>query len=316
MNIKDKNNPEILNNFLKELYSNDMSKNTIKTYESHIEEFCKFFKYNHRAKKNNTNINDIQINKLSKNDLNKVNSKDIDDYKFYLKDGKKNSASTRNNKLSALDTFFDYCELKNNPVKNTKRPKQVKNKTVEYLEKNEIISLLKTIKKDESEFGLRNLTMFTLLFSTGLRYDELVNLTIQQTEKLESTIRIIGKGNKERTIYFNEVCLNLLKKYIIERKKISTKSDLLFLSDKNNNKPISNKQLNRIFKRYAKEASIQKDVHIHMTRHSFATEAYSSGQIDIHQLQEILGHSSISTTTIYASVKQNTIKNAMMNFRI
>ena len=158
----------------------------------------------------------------------------------------------------------------------------------------------------------RNRVILEILFSTGMRIGELVALNIRDVNLQERTILIFGKGRKERIIYISsDEVLVAIKKYLVYRNRIKTKSSALFLN--RDNERLSIFSIENIFKKYCKIAKIKKHYTPHCLRHTMATMLLNNGA-DIREVQEILGHASIVTTQIYTEVSSKHKKKVLMKF--
>ena len=158
--------------------------------------------------------------------------------------------------------------------------------------------------------------MITILLNCGVRLSELVGINISDIDFENSKMNVIGKGDKERTIYLNNACMNAINKYLEVRPRDGVKfnsRDALFLSEQK--KRISRRTVQYIVKNELKNAGIEKanTYSVHKLRHTAATLMYKYGNVDIRALQELLGHESISTTEIYTHVDNEQIRNAVEN---
>ena len=159
----------------------------------------------------------------------------------------------------------------------------------------------------------RNFAIITLFLNCGMRLSELVGINIKDIDFSENKLNVIGKGNKERTIYLNKACIDAINNYLIDRPREGVKfdsRDALFLSEQR--RRISNRTVQYIVKEELKFAGIDANKYsVHKLRHTAATLMYKYGNVDIRALQELLGHESISTTEIYTHVDNEQIRNAV-----
>lgn len=159
----------------------------------------------------------------------------------------------------------------------------------------------------------RDYAIITLFLNCGMRLSELVNINIKDITFSESKLNVIGKGNKERTIYLNKACVSAINEYLLVRPKEGIKydsKDALFLSERRER--ISNRTVQLIVKKELLKAGLDISKYsVHKLRHTAATLMYQYGNVDIRALQELLGHESISTTEIYTHVDNNQIRNAV-----
>lgn len=204
-----------------------------------------------------------------------------------------------------MKSYFAYKvargELKDNPAAELKAPKREKRLPV-YLNLDESRELLKDIA---GKYAIRDKAILTLFLNCGLRLSELVG--IDRSDIRGDTLQVIGKGNKERTIYLNKTCLSALTAYLDTR----TDTDkALFLSERKQR--ISNRTVQTLVKRHIGAAGLDtKKYSTHKLRHTAATLMYKHGHVDIRALQAILGHESISTTEIYTHVDDEQLRTAV-----
>lgn len=217
--------------------------------------------------------------------------------------------------LSSLRTFYKYLlveeNVKKNPFAEIKNPKRPKN-LIEVLDEKEVKNFLDRIPCS-SNLELRDKAMFELIYSSGMRVSELVNLKLNDIDYEENLIRCIGKGNKERIIPVGQTAVNYLKTYLksarfkLQSKKNSRSSEFMFLN-KNGTK-ISRQGFWKVLKKYEKMLNLDKSIYPHLFRHSYATHMLERGA-DLRVVQELLGHSSISTTEIYTNINKKFIKDS------
>ena len=196
-------------------------------------------------------------------------------------------------------------------MKDVKTPKRTKS-LPKSLNENEVINLINAMDKngdekdlsEHSEFlRLRNKVILALLYSSGLRVSELVTLHTDSVDLRDRTLRIRGKGEKDRIVLFDGETKELLEGYLLER---GEESDYLFVNRSGNH--LTPRYIQMMIKDYAKAAGIKKRVTPHILRHSFATHLLKNG-VDIRAIQQLLGHANLSTTQIYTSVDMHTLKN-------
>lgn len=189
-----------------------------------------------------------------------------------------------------------------------------------YLSLEQSQELLATVSNSEISHGNhdnheRNFAIITLFLNCGMRLSELVGINIKDIDFSEYKLNVIGKGNKERTIYLNKACMEAIQTYLAVRPRDGVKfnsRDALFLSERKER--ISNRTVQHIVKQEFKLAGIDPDKYsVHKLRHTAATLMYKYGNVDIRALQELLGHESISTTEIYTHVDNEQIRAAVEN---
>lgn len=257
------------------------SNNTIESYNRDLAMFLEF----------NGNV-----------DIGSITNKKIKEYLIYLKEKKLNEKSISRN-ISCLKSFYKYLllekKIKNNPTDTIAIPK-LKKMLPSTLTVEEIFKLL-DIKLIDN-YSYRNKAMLELMYATGIRVSELINLKVYDISINEAIIRTVGKGNKERIIPIGDYALNSLKIYLNEYRSKLLKTepcDYLFLN--NHGKKMTRQGCFKIIKKIAVEQGITKEISPHTLRHSFATHLLKYGA-DLRTIQELLGHSDISTTQIYTHI--------------
>ena len=245
---------------------------------------------------------------LLKKDIYHIERKDIKLYLKYLKDQKKSPKSI-SRRISCIRGFYKFLLIEkiiaNNPMSTIELPK-TKKSLPKVLTIEEVDKLLDITLKDA--YSYRNKAMLELMYATGLRVSELVNLKIHDIDFINETVRTMGKGNKERIIPIGEIAIHYLKLYLeIYRSQLLKKdyTDDLFLN--NHGKCMTRQGFFKILKKLAKEKDIKTSFSPHTLRHSFATHLLENGA-DLRSIQELLGHSSISTTGIYTHVSNEELK--------
>jgi len=283
--------PEMIEDYLIELEIRNYSKNTIKTYRSIIINFHKFLK----------GEEDLYDERLVLRAFKR--------YIRYLKREKNVSQNYIYLVTVVVKKFFEFGGI--DVLKDVQTPKRTKS-LPKSLNENEIINLITAMDKngdenhlsEASEFlRLRNKVILALLYSSGLRVSELVMLHSDSIDLSDRTIRIRGKGEKDRIVLFDEQTKELLNNYFSFR---GDQSDYLFVNRSGNH--LTPRYIQMMIKDYAKAAGIKKRVTPHILRHSFATHLLKNG-VDIRAIQQLLGHSNLSTTQIYTSVDMHTLKN-------
>jgi integrase/recombinase XerD len=221
--------------------------------------------------------------------------------------------------LSSLRTFYKFLLRENivnkNPfaeVKNPRRPQ----KLIEILDEGEVKNFLERLPYS-TKFEMRDKAMFELLYSSGLRVSELVDLKLNDIDYEENLIRCMGKGNKERIVPIGETSIHYLKIYIktarfyMQNKKSNKSTEFCFLNK--NGAKLTRQGFWKILKKYEKEFNLNKRIYPHLFRHSYATHMLERGA-DLRVVQELLGHSSISTTEIYTNISKKFIKDAYFKY--
>ena len=250
-----------------------------------------------------------------------VQKKDINLYIHFLKEQNLNSSSI-NRKLSVIKSFYDYLYQINlinfNELKTIVTQKLEKN-LPKLLSEKEILLLIDKSKEMYVENPSKNISylriqvILEILYSTGLRISELLNIKINQVANIKDKLYINGKGNKQRLVIFNKNALDLLKNWIsIMIKNNKNKNSYLF-ENIHNIKVISRQQIYKDLKKLALKTNTDVEkLSPHSIRHSFASHMLNRGA-DLRSIQKLLGHSDISTTEIYTQVRQNRLKGLVNN---
>lgn len=232
-----------------------------------------------------------------------------EDIQEYLRWENKRKAKTRAHHLTSLKNFYNYLMninvIKINPCDSIKMPK-VEKKLPVYLTIQEVDRLLNI--RTSNAYDLRNKAMLELLYASGIRISELCNLTISNLYLEDKTIKVMGKGSKERIIPINDYAIKALQEYITygRGELLGTKdSEYVFISSRHTK--ISRQAFFKIIKELVEKAGIKKNVSPHILRHSFATHLLNNGA-DLRIVQELLGHSDISTTQIYTHVSNEKLE--------
>lgn len=300
------NYPYFLNDYLRYLRTIlGRSENTVIVYSETISELLHFLQYF----KLNSNF-DAPINKLDAGFLKTISLTDLYEYLYYIDLKKSNSSSTRAKKVSAVKSFFKFLTSKENiltvnPAIELSSPK-IKKTLPKYLKLDEALKLLNSVNGTYKE---RDYAIILLFLTCGMRLSELVNINIKDIRSQK--LVITGKGNKERTVYLSEPCENAINAYLKVRPKEGViDREALFIS--RNNRRISRRMVQTIVEKYLKAAGLDgMNFSTHKLRHTAATLMYQEGNVDIRLLQEILGHTNLSTTEIYTHVSNEQLKTAI-----
>ena len=294
---------EIIENFVHtKVIDKGVTSNTIIAYKKDLNLFTSWCL--------NNKINFIEIKK-----------KDINFYIHFLKEKNLNSSSV-NRKLSVIKSFYDYLNqiglVNSNELKIIGTQKLQKN-LPKLLSEKEILHLIDKSGKIYIENPIKNImylrtqVILEILYSTGLRISELLNIKINQVANIKDKLYINGKGNKQRLVIFNQNALDLLKNWIaIMVKNKKNKNSYLFENLDNTN-VISRQQIYKDLKKLALKTNTELEkLSPHSVRHSFASHMLNRGA-DLRTIQKLLGHSDISTTEIYTQVRQNRLKGLVNN---
>lgn len=315
--INREDNPEFVNSFLDySITILNKSPNSIKEYNYDLAMFLKYIMIHFKIT-NETNFNEISIKDFDTAYLNKITLDDIHAFVSYLATNNHSRPATRARKISTIRIFFKYLSQKTdlievNPAQNLETPKQEK-RMPKYLSLDDSKKLLDIASDEENRNKERDFAITTLFLNCGMRLSELVGININDIIFSECKMTVIGKGNKERTIYLNKACINAINDYLNVRPKEGIKYDsknALFLSERRER--ISNRTVQHIVKKELLKAGLDINKYsVHKLRHTAATLMYQYGQVDIRALQELLGHASISTTEIYTHVNNEQVRNAV-----
>lgn len=315
--IKREDNPEYLNSFLDySITILNKSPNSIKEYNYDLAMFLKFIKI-HFNLTNEKDFTKIAINDISIETIKKIKLDDIHAFISFLATDLRSKSATRARKVSSIRIFFKYLSAKANlidanPAQNLETPKQDK-RMPKYLTLEDSKKLLDVASNEDNRNSERDYAITTLFLNCGMRLSELVNINIKDIKFDDCKLNVIGKGNKERTIYLNKACMRAIAEYLEVRPKEGIKydsKDALFLSERR--EKISNRTVQYIIKNELKKAGLDTNKYsVHKLRHTAATLMYQYGNVDIRALQELLGHASISTTEIYTHVENEQVRNAV-----
>lgn len=284
-----------INNFLDFLrYEKNYSNNTIIGYQNHLELFISF-------------LMNKKITRFDEVDYSIVRS-----YINFLYEKKYNSKSICNH-ISSLRSFFKYLKnedlIKNNPMILIENPKLEK-KLPKFLYYEDIEKIL-NISDLNTDIGIRNSLILEMLYVTGIRVSELVNIKLSNIDFSSHKIKILGKGNKERIVMYGNKCSNLLNRYLkIRTKYLKNNIDYLFLGVKGNK--INDRVIRGIINELALKAGIKLKISPHTFRHTFATHMLNEGA-DLRSVQELLGHENLSTTTIYTHVTNERLRQVYLH---
>lgn len=270
-------------------YQKKYSINTTKLYHENILEFYEYIDCNN----------------------NKLLNISYDDIKKYLEflDNKKLSSASISNKISSLRSFYKYLVRKgyaklnafsliSSPKKSQKLPKfMYSDELNQIFEQNDL----------DTPLGIRNRLIFELLYATGMRVSELTHIEIKNIDMKEHTIKVFGKGSKERITYFGEYALEYLEKYLKESRPRLMKKSHDYLLVNNRGERISERGITLIIDNTIKKTAINKKISPHIFRHTFATDMLNAG-CDILTVKELLGHESLKATQIYTHVTNEHLK--------
>lgn len=263
-------------------------------------------------------LSKLGIAELDRDFFASVTPDEIYDFIYYAKTERGNGASGRARKLSAIKSFYKYHTQKTrllptNPAADIEGPKKPR-ELPKYLSVEESTALIGAISNDTANpYRSRDFAIITLFLNCGMRLSELTAIRLSDIEPSFRSLRVVGKGAKERVIYLNSSCRSAIEAYLPDRLKLrrqGVSDDSLFLSRLG--KGISIKTVQHIVKKYLELAGLEnKHYSTHKLRHTAATLMYQTGQVDIRILKDILGHEQLNTTQIYTHVADKNMEEAM-----
>lgn len=288
------------------------SPNTITEYHYDLRSFFRFLKIHYRLISADTDFESIPVTDLDIDFIKKISLSDLYAYMSFLSIDKSNKVASRARKVASIKSFFNYLAnkaklIETNPAVELESPRMGK-RMPKYLNIDESKQLLNIVDGPHKE---RDFAIITLFLNCGLRLSELVSLNLSQISSDKMTV--IGKGNKERTVYLNQACKIALNEYMRVRPRENVKDkNALFLSERKQR--ISRRTVQWTVKKYLEMAGLDAEKYsAHKLRHTAATLMYQYGHADIRSLQEILGHESVSTTEIYTHINDQQLQNAIDN---
>lgn len=310
--------PQILRDFL--TYHETIkgqSELTISEYYLDLRMFLRFMKLMRNDMPIKTRLEDIPIKDIDIHFIADITTSDIFDFLAYLSSDRTAdpdaaypeygiSASSRARKLSAIKSFFKYLtvrtkQLAENPVAELEYPK-IRKSLPKYLNMEQSAALLQAVDGPNAK---RDYAILMLFLNCGIRRSELVGLNL--TDVYEDRIRVIGKGNKERFVYFGSPCRKAIDAYLIERNKKILSDNRALFGSRNGNR-ISVEAVHRLVKKALLQAGLDAtQFSAHKLRHTAATMMLSGG-VDVKTVQEVLGHENLNTTQIYTHIENTELK--------
>lgn len=291
------------------------SLNTVIGYKIDLQLFLRFMKiYKGYSIDNNLEFEEIPINDIDENFIKDIKLTDLYAFLSFVERERNNSTYARARKVATLKSFYKFLYSKakvisDNPTLELESPKINKRHPV-YLTLEQSVHLLSSLDVNNINY-YRDFCILTLFLNCGMRLSELCSIQINKIKG--DTLTIIGKGNKERTIYLNDACLKALNNYLKVRddsKSLEENKKYLFLSTRHT--PINKRTVELLVKKHITNAEIlDYNYTPHKLRHTAATLMYKHGNVDIRSLQNILGHENISTTQIYTHIDDDKLREAV-----
>lgn len=303
--------PYYLDDFLTNLkVVKDRTDRTEEAYFTDIRTFLRYLNIKHKKVSRDAKFQSIPIKDTPLEWVENFTLNDAYVYLKYLKDERGNSTKTRARKCSALKQFYTYLNKKaklieTNPMDDLELP-HITQSLPKYLSLEQSLALLQNI---ESSNKVRDYCIITLFLNCGMRLSELVGLNLTDYSRDNRTLRVLGKGRKERIIYLNDACISALDEYI-NTTRPQVDEPAIFLSSKKTR--INKRRVQQIVSEQLERAGLSNlGITTHKLRHTAATLMYQHGGVDTLVLKDILGHKSIATTEIYTHLSNENIKRAM-----
>jgi len=321
--LAEKEYPDILKKF--KAYKITIQNRSPKTVDEYLSDLHLFFRFIIASRSDiepeSEEFNILDISNIDLDFIKTVTTDEIYEFFNYTVQYRDNKAKSRARKLSAIKSFFKFLSnrkyIEENPAVNIESPSIGNKNLPKYLSIDESFSLLDAVINDsESKTKERDYAILTLFLNCGMRLSELVGISLGDIDKEFRSLRVIGKGSKERVVYLNDACRDALKDYMRVRgtdNQIQIKDkNALFLSSRHQR--ISNKTVQWMVYKYLKIAGLEyKHFSTHKLRHTAATLMYQTGKVDVRVLKDILGHEQLNTTQIYTHISDESMERAVNN---
>lgn len=289
---------------------------TVDSYYSDLSIFLRYLKLRNNLVDADTPFDEIVFSDVPLSLIESFSVLGAYEYLSYLATERNNSASSRARRTTSLKTFYNYLFskaslIKSNPLTELERPKESKT-LPKYLELDQSVKLLGEIDSKNQE---RDFCIITLFLNCGMRLSELVGLNIADYSESARTLRVFGKGQKERIIYINDACISALNAYLAVRPKSEIEPNAIFLSSHANHlSRLTRRRVQRIVEDQLKRAGLGNlGLSTHKLRHTAATLMYEYGGVDPMVLKDVLGHASVATTQIYTHLSDKDRRKAAEN---
>lgn len=309
--------PESVRNFL--VYNEAIKNKSSATVKEYYLDLITFFRYIKTIKGKisiEADFEKIDVSDIDISLINTINVNDLYSFLIYCKDKRNNNSTTRSRKVSTLRSYFKYLHsnlhiIDHNPAELLDAPK-LKKALPKHLSLEDSLKLLNSVISTDNPNKVRDFCIITLFLNCGMRLSELCNINVTDI-MTDGSLRITGKGNKERVIYLNEACLSSLHEYLKIRPNENIPAEhknALFIS--RNKRRLSNKTVQHIVYSALEKAGLDgKGFSVHKLRHTAATLMYQHGGVDVRVLQNLLGHENLGTTQIYTHVSDEQVKHAV-----
>lgn len=310
---------ELIEKYLQyKLVVQERSEKTVDEYRLDLRQFFRYLvARKHGLRPDSEECENISIAEVDADFVRGVTSRDILEFLAFERNTKANQPSARARKLSAIRSFFKYITVheritEKNIAADIESPK-LKKSLPKFLTEEESIALLTAVAEDKnSRSRTRDFCMITLFLNCGMRLSELVGINLSDISTDLSSLRVTGKGNKERIVYLNGACRRALAEWIVVRqneKTVIKDKNALFISNRGTR--ISNNMVQKTVEKYLSLAGLgNRKLSTHKLRHTAATLLYQKGGVDVLTLKEILGHEQLSTTQIYTHVSNKAVEQA------
>lgn len=314
MPIDRSENPLFLNDYITYLdVIRGKAKRTVNEYYQDVSLFLRWFDAYSRGLPE-SEIADIPLKDITADEMKTVTVSALYDYIRYLRDSRGNTPRSVARRLSAVRSLFKYLTktkglLENDPCQSLELP-TVKKNLPRFLTLEESQRMLQTTEEKPSQDTLRDYCIVTFFLNCGFRLSELVGMNVGDLDFYNRTVRVLGKGSKERIVYLNDACLAAVHEYLNSRENPPEEPDALFLSKRK--RRISKRRVQQIVEDALTASGLGgKGLSTHKLRHTAATLMYQHGHVDTLTLKDILGHASIATTEIYTHLSSEKRQDAV-----